>query len=315
MFTIERLFLHWNVCSIIRYELTGKWHPPQTIKQIELQHLEVNRTCIYQKMFFSITWAKLLEQSLKYGISFFQKAIDYFLKLNMVEIRQMLFCGFCKQLVRSNKHIELDIWLMRIFMGKYIELWRTFYINIFMLDHYLWSFSFTVCTFFLGTSDVWRTMNDDFEYIVFPSQKSCWPDIQNLLKELQVLSNQESCDLCELALIHQRIVDIFAFDDTEPREITFENTTFYGFVKFLQQDASEIERLHILQSTLPKIINLALEIEKYDEDVLQISAQQQGIIDWNAFGVEKKDKGRTSLYSFSVRRKCNIHMRIWGRGG
>lgn len=122
-------------------------------------------------------------------------------------------------------------------------------------------------------------MNDDFEYIVFPSQKSCWPDIQNLLKELQVLSNQESCDLCELALIHQRIVDIFAFEDTEPREVTFENTTFYGFVKFLQHDASEIERLHILQSTLPKIINLALEIEKYDEDVLQISAQQQGIID------------------------------------
>lgn len=124
-------------------------------------------------------------------------------------------------------------------------------------------------------------MNDDFEYIVFPSQKSCWPDIQNLLKELQVLSNQESCDLCELALIHQRIVDIFALDDTEPREVAFENTTFYGFVKFLQEDVSEIERLHILQSTLPKIINLALEIEKYaaDVDVLQISAQQQGITD------------------------------------
>lgn len=121
-------------------------------------------------------------------------------------------------------------------------------------------------------------MNDDFEYIVFPSQKSCWPDIQNLLKELQVLSNEESCDLCELALIHQRIVDIFALDDTEPREVAFENTTFYGFVKFLQEDASEVERLHILQSTLPKIINLALEIEKYaaDVDVLQISAQQQG---------------------------------------
>lgn len=124
-------------------------------------------------------------------------------------------------------------------------------------------------------------MNDDFEYIVFPSQKSCWPDIQNLLKELQVLSNQESCDLCELALIHQRIVDIFALDDTEPREVAFKNTTFYGFVKFLQEDASEVERLHILQSTLPKIINLALEIEKYaaDVDVLQISAQQQGITD------------------------------------
>lgn len=125
-------------------------------------------------------------------------------------------------------------------------------------------------------------MNDAFEYVVFPSQKSCWPSIQNLLKELKLLLNPEPCDLCKFALTHQQIVDIINTEDVDlpiRDETCLRDTILYGFVEYLEIDTSEAERALILQSTLPKIIDLALDIEKYvdSDEVLKISVQHQGM--------------------------------------
>ncbi|XP_061171458.1 uncharacterized protein LOC133180985 [Saccostrea echinata] len=119
-------------------------------------------------------------------------------------------------------------------------------------------------------------MNDTYEYVEFPSEKSCWPNIQDLLKELELLSTQEPCDLYQLALHHQKIVDTFNGDDEEPREANIEETTFHGLLKFFQHDSTEEEKVLFLQSTLPKIISLALDIEKFATDkVLPISSQHR----------------------------------------
>ncbi|XP_062592364.1 uncharacterized protein LOC134253794 [Saccostrea cucullata] len=119
-------------------------------------------------------------------------------------------------------------------------------------------------------------MNDDYEYVVFPSEKSCWPDIQDLLKELKLLSTEVPCDFSQLALHHQKIVDAFNGDEEESREANVEETAFHGLVKFFQHDATKEEKVLFLQSTLPKIVDLALDIEKFATDkVLPISSQQK----------------------------------------
>lgn len=67
---------------------------------IELQHdLEVNHTCIYQNMIYTIIQAskrEMLEQSLQHGIALIRKPIDYFLfkLLNMLRYSKSYFCGF-----------------------------------------------------------------------------------------------------------------------------------------------------------------------------------------------------------------------------
>jgi hypothetical protein len=127
-------------------------------------------------------------------------------------------------------------------------------------------------------------MNDDCECVVFPSQKSCWSEIKDLLKELKLLSIQEPCDPYQLALHHQLIVDVYNGKDVQPGEASFEDATFHNLIVFLQYHASEEERGVFLQSTLPKIIDLALRIEEFAvESVLPISIQQQGIILWKTF--------------------------------
>lgn len=72
-------------------------------------------------MIYSIILAskrEMLEQSLQYGIALIRKPIDYFL-FKLLNMLRKLLLWF---LFESNKPTELDIWLIRIYIGIYVEL-------------------------------------------------------------------------------------------------------------------------------------------------------------------------------------------------
>lgn len=77
-------------------------------------------------MIYSIIQAskrEMLEQSLQHGIALIRKPIDYFLfkLLNMLRYSKS-YCCMLWFLFESNKPTELDIWLIRIYIGIYVEL-------------------------------------------------------------------------------------------------------------------------------------------------------------------------------------------------
>lgn len=72
-------------------------------------------------MIYSIILAskrEMLEQSLQHGIALIRKPIDYFL-FKLLNMLRKLLLWF---LFESNKPTELDIWLIRIYIGIYVEL-------------------------------------------------------------------------------------------------------------------------------------------------------------------------------------------------
>ncbi|KAJ8311230.1 hypothetical protein KUTeg_011216 [Tegillarca granosa] len=117
-------------------------------------------------------------------------------------------------------------------------------------------------------------MKDTFNYVEFPCEKSTWPQVRELLEDLKNVAQHQNCNLEELAKAHQVVVNINSQKEHRGA-IDFGSSTFYGLVKFLKKYASHEERRLFLQSTLPAIIDLALEIPNVIPfDGLMYSRQQ-----------------------------------------
>ena len=121
-------------------------------------------------------------------------------------------------------------------------------------------------------------MNKDIEYVEFPCQKPTWNQVRNLLETLKDVAQQPNCDLQQLAVHHQKVVDCNE-GFVDPEDVGYGHTTLYGFVKYLKKYASADERRRFLQSTLPAIIDLVLELpNNLPPEGVAVAAQQNGMV-------------------------------------